>query len=64
MPEKVATKVFPIPGVFVVGVPATEQEFESKAAAEEFLAGETGGVKHAGAFSLTKPKAPSTVTEE
>lgn len=55
---------YPIPGVFIVGVAATEQEFESKADAEKFLKDETGGVKHAGAFSLDKPKAPTTVNEE
>ena len=55
--------VHPIPGVFIVGVAATEHEFESKADAEEFLKGETGGVKHAGAFTLDKPKA-APVTEE
>lgn len=53
MPGKPQT-VYPIPGRFVPGVPAVEQTFESKAAASDFLDGETSGIKHASAFTADK----------
>ena len=56
MPGK-TTKVTPIEGRFIPGVPAVEQEFESKAEAERFLDGETGGIKHASAFAMTRAEA-------
>lgn len=51
------TRVVPVPGRFIPGVPAVEQEFESKAEAERFLDDETGGVKHASAFAMSKAEA-------
>jgi hypothetical protein len=56
MPGK-TTKLHPIPGRFIPGVPAVEQEFESQAEAERFLDAETGGVKHASAFAMSKAEA-------
>ena len=49
------TKVYPIPGRFIVGVSTEPAEFDSKAAAEEWLAGETAGVRHDSAFTLDAP---------
>lgn len=51
------TKVHPIPGRFIPGVPAVEQEFDSKAEAERFLNEETGAIKHSAAFALSKSDA-------
>lgn len=50
-------QAFPIPGVFIPGVPVTVQEFESKADLDRFLKGETGGRKHASVFTATKAEA-------
>ena len=50
-------KLHPIPGVFIPGVPTEVQEFESQAEADRFLKGETGGVKHASAFTESKAEA-------
>jgi len=50
-------KLHPIPGVFIPGVPAAVQEFETQAEADRFLKGETSGVKHAGAFTTSKADA-------
>jgi hypothetical protein len=57
MADPKRTKVYPIPGTFIPGVPALETEFESKAEADDFMKGETSGVKHAAAFTLTRAEA-------
>lgn len=51
------TRIYPIPDRFVPGVPAAEQEFDSKADAERFLESATGGIQHSSAFALTKSDA-------
>jgi hypothetical protein len=50
-------KLHPIPGAFIPGVPTEVQEFETQAEADRFLKGETGGIKHASAFTATKADA-------
>jgi hypothetical protein len=50
-------KLHPIPGVFIPGVPTTVQEFDTQAEADRFMKGETGGMKHAGAFTESKADA-------
>ena len=57
-------RVHPIPGTFVPGVPAAVQEFESQAEADRFLKGETGGVRHASAFTATKADATEAAVIE
>lgn len=53
---------YPIPGRFIPGVPATVQDFETQAEADRFLKGETGGIKHASAFTATKAEANEAAT--
>lgn len=60
MPGK--TKVYAVAGRFIPGVPAVDQEFETQAEADRFLKGETGGVKHASAFTSTKAEANEAAT--
>jgi nicotinate-nucleotide pyrophosphorylase len=48
---KSATVAYPVPGRFVLGVPAVPVEFESKRDAEDFIAA------HGDAFSLDKREA-------
>ena len=57
-------RLHPIPGVFIPGVPTETQEFETQAEADRFLKGETGGVKHASAFTATKAEANEAATIE
>ena len=57
-------KVYPIPGVFIPGVSTDVHEFDTQAEADRFLKGETGGVKHAGAFTATKADANEAATIE
>ena len=58
-----STLLYPIPGRFIPGVPMVEHEFESKAEADRFLEGETGGMQHASAFSTTPPEADTPAAE-
>jgi hypothetical protein len=63
MPGK-TTKLYPIPGVFIPGVPAVVTEFESQAEADRFLGEETGGIRHDSAFTSTKAEATEAATIE
>ncbi len=57
-------KLHAIPGVFIPGVSTDTQEFETQAEADRFLKGETGGIKHASAFTDTKADANASAPIE